>query len=233
MKRNNFGLQWLCQKAKDIPCAFPGRGSEIPIRETHRCLQPPGEHSEGQLFTHMSQTSGPPSHSQLGSPFSQDPGAQQCLQGPANRQLTANLGCRFLVATSHAAWKQVAEYTSVIITRTSCCMLLFLYLLHIKIIRRSSLSRVRYIPEMQSDSYHMKLSPEPSMKTDKPFSLGLKFMSAPQHMVRMDPLLSAICFCWNWIQIRSKLKFSCLGLIYSLQNPGRQACLLLDAKDAI
>lgn len=47
---------------------------------------------------------------------------------------------------------------------------------------------------MQSDSEHMKDSPEPSIKTDKPFSLRLKFMSAPQNTAEIDPLLSATHF---------------------------------------
>lgn len=128
------------------------------------------------------------------------------------------------IRTSHCT-------TDTTTTNSSRCQHLF-YLPHTKIIYRQSLVRQIH-SEMQSDSHRIKCSPEPSIKTDKPFSLRLKFMPAPQNMAWIDPLLSATRFCWNWIQIRTKLQFACFGLIYFLQDTGRQACLLPGTRDAI
>lgn len=173
MKRNNFGLQCdSAKKVKDISCTFPRQDSEIlPARERH---------SEAQLLIH------------IWNPWAQvqqPAGPFLSTQGPTNHQQTAPHCCSSTacsIRTSHCT-------TDTTTTNSSRCQHLF-YLPHTKIIYRQSLIRQIH-SEMQSDSHRIKCSPEPSIKTDKPFSLRLKFMPAPQNMAWIDLLLSATRFC--------------------------------------
>lgn len=70
--------------------------------------QPPGKYSDGQLFTHMSKTSGPPCNCQLG-PFNTQ------KHKSFRRDQQTDSCCRFIVATLHVAWELVTECTDVII----------------------------------------------------------------------------------------------------------------------
>lgn len=175
MQRNNFGLQCdSAKKAKDISCTFPRQGSEIlPARERH---------GEAQLLIH------------IWNPWAQvqqPAGSFLSTQGPASHHQTAHHCCSSITASPHAVRTSHCT-TDTTTTNSSRCQ--HLYLPHTKIIYRQSLVRQIH-PEMQSDSHRIKRSPEPSIKTDKPFSLRLKFMPAPQNVVWIDLLLSATCFC--------------------------------------
>lgn len=158
------------------PRTSPALSQDKAVRS---CLPEKGTARHSYLYT-----SGTPGHkcnSQLG-PFSLHKDQQT-----TNRLLQlhhSSTTCS--IRTSHCT-------TDTTTTNSSRCQHLF-YLPHTKIIYRQSLVRQIH-SEMQSDSHRIKCSPEPSIKTDKPFSLRLKFMPAPQNMAWIDPLLSATRFC--------------------------------------
>ena len=114
MKKNNFGLQWLCQEAKDISCAFPGQHGEILAWQRH------AQTSANLLGNTVTDSCLNTYTKSLGlratvSWALSTPRNTRAFAGTANRQLTGNPCCRSIVATLHMAWELVTECTNMII----------------------------------------------------------------------------------------------------------------------
>lgn len=117
MKKNNFGLQWLCQK-KPRTCPVLSQDNTVrflPDRDMRRCLTTSWEIRQWTaVYTHVQNLW---ASVQLSAGPFQHPETQELLQRRANRQLTGNPCWKFIVATLCMARELVTECTNMIINR--------------------------------------------------------------------------------------------------------------------
>lgn len=163
MKKNNFRLQWLPKSQGQLLCFSRTVQWDSCLTETCTDVwHPPEQHSKRQLFTHMSKTSGPPWNCQLGLLNTH---TQRRLHGDQQ----TDSWWQPLLQSHHSYMARGSHQRHWHNYKPHLVLLSTLYFRE-KSSADSSLSRVRYVPEIQSDSQHMEHSPEPSIRTDKPFT---------------------------------------------------------------